>query len=203
MPSSCQSLTPLLEKLRNTRRRDQREVVRDLPVDVRVDLRVFRVVPLPAQVVPIGVRVVEEAPVRHRVVVGDETRVVLPQPFLSRDLQEVRHPVGVVALQAVERVRRGRAGKSGFMLNSVMSVGLPSDSESECSAPNVRLSVVTGMPGDLQPRDRVLAAAEQLRAATEIAVFVQARELRAQNDLVAERHVDHALRRLGGRSCRA
>src|SRR5690606_7488358 len=79
----------------------QRYGVGNAPVDVHVRLRVFGAVPLPALIVPTRVSAVQKTPRRHGVVVGDQARIVVAQARLARAFQKIRHPVGIVALQAV------------------------------------------------------------------------------------------------------
>jgi hypothetical protein len=177
-------------KVRKAGRRRQRHAVGQRPADVHIDLRIFALVPLPAQIVPIGIGVVEKAPARHRVVVEEQAGIVMRQARLTGLLEKIGDPVGIAALPADRRDRRiGRAGRIHIETDQIGRTAVRLRVVVQCA--ERKTDRVAGMHGELQSPDRGVRAAELLRAAGQITVGAERGALGAQIHAVRERHVDH------------
>ena len=157
------------------------QIVVDVPLQVGVCLPVLVVVVELAGRIPVRIEIVDEAERRHGVVVEYYARIVEHrQRRLARQHQRVGQPVGIVALHVVrsqveaDDVLR-RAGALGVAVQSA----------------DGQLDVVGESVGDLDACQCGLGAAQLLRGALDVAVLVEVGGLRADRQLVADRHVDH------------
>jgi hypothetical protein len=163
VPRPMESLSPALSKSERPVIDVSAPNVVQLPLNVRIELRVLRIVALLARGVPIGIGVVDEAPTRHRVVVADDAGVSDSEPRLSGRGQKIGNPIRVLAL--IIQVRR-HVERREVARRSVRFRFRRAQAERHAQ-------VVARLDSELQPADDVFHAAELLRAARHVAVLTQ------------------------------